>query len=231
MPEGSPVWVSTSLNSKTLGFVGRVQLKARDGVKSLAAVVMVQPSGGGVNAVMGSIRSALPTGLRPRSGNTAGTVPPYRPTDTADSGSADRSLEEKPMSMQETQRVLEAYAASHDTRLVAPDAVFTDTASGQQYVGREAIAAMLDYVYHVAFDARAEVSNLIVGDGMAVLEAEVVGTHIGEFAGVPPTGMDVRIPLAVSYDIADGLIQRARVYLQLAAFLRQVETPAHATSR
>ncbi|MGH8916559.1 MAG: ester cyclase [Acidimicrobiia bacterium] len=134
------------------------------------------------------------------------------------------------MSVQETQRVLEAYAASHDANLVAPDAIFTDTASGQQYVGREAIAAMLHFVYHEAFDAHAEVSNLIVGDGRAVLEADIVGTHIGEFAGIPATGLDVRIPLAVAYDISDGLVQRARVYLQLAAFLQQVTSRAQATS-
>ncbi|MGH3650540.1 MAG: ester cyclase [Acidimicrobiia bacterium] len=130
------------------------------------------------------------------------------------------------MSIQETQRVLEAYAASHDTSLVAPDAIFTDTASGQKYVGREAIAAMLHHVYHEAFDAHAEVSNLVVGDGKAVLEADIVGTHIGEFAGVPTTGLDIRIPLAVAYDIADGLVQQARVYLQLASFLQQVESAA-----
>lgn len=126
------------------------------------------------------------------------------------------------MSQAETQRVLEAYAASHDTSLIAPGAVFTDIATGDQHVGRPAIAALLRQVYHVAFDAHAELVDLTFGDGKATLEANIVGRHTGEFAGVPATGAAVRIPLVVCYDIADGMIQQARIYLLVAAFLEQV---------
>ncbi|NLG21518.1 MAG: SnoaL-like domain-containing protein [Actinomycetales bacterium] len=122
----------------------------------------------------------------------------------------------------ETQQVLEAYAATHDTAMIAEDAVFHDVASGQDYIGREAIAGMLHYVYHVAFEAQAEDVRTVVGEGAAALEAVVVGTHIGEFAGVPATGKQVRIPLAVTYRIADGLVQEANVYLLVASFLQQV---------
>lgn len=124
--------------------------------------------------------------------------------------------------IEETQRVLEAYAATHDNSLIAPDAVFHDIASGQDFVGREAIAGMLQYVYNVAFEARAEEVRTVVGDGAAVLEAVIVGTHTGEFAGVPATGKPVRIPLVVSYRIGDGLVQEAHVYLLVASFLQQV---------
>lgn len=125
-------------------------------------------------------------------------------------------------SVEETRQVLEAYAAEHDTSLIAPDAVFHDIASGQDHVGREAIAAMLRHVYHVAFEARAEVVRTTVGDGSAVLEAVLVGTHTGEFAGVPATGRQVRVPLVVSYRIADGQVQEADVYLLVSSFLQQV---------
>lgn len=125
-------------------------------------------------------------------------------------------------SVDETRRVLEAYAAGHDTSLIAPDAVFHDVASGQDHIGREAVAAMLHHVYHVAFQARAEVVRVTVGEGTAVLEGAVVGRHTGEFAGVPATGREVRIPLVVSYRIADGHVQEAFVYLLVSAFLEQV---------
>jgi steroid delta-isomerase-like uncharacterized protein len=124
-------------------------------------------------------------------------------------------------SVEETRQVLEAYAGRHDTSLIAPDAVFHDVASGQDHIGREAVAAMLHHVYHVAFRARAEEVRTTVGDGAAVLEAVVVGTHTGEFAGVPATGREVRVPLVVSYRIADGLVQEAWVYLLVASFLQQ----------
>ncbi len=84
---------------------------------------------------------------------------------------------------------------------------------------------MLDFFYHVAFDATAETKSLVVGDGIAVLEGEFVGRHIGEFAGVPATGMDVRVPLVVIYDVRDGQIVEGRVYFETPAFLAQVGAP------
>jgi len=81
---------------------------------------------------------------------------------------------------------------------------------------------MLDFFYHVAFDARAETKHVIVDDGIAVLEADFVGRHIGEFAGVPATGKDVRVPLAVIYDVRDDRIVEGRVYFEIPAFLAQI---------
>jgi predicted ester cyclase len=81
---------------------------------------------------------------------------------------------------------------------------------------------MLDWFYHVAFEATAETKNIVVGEGIAVLEAEFVGRHIGDFAGVPPTGKDVRVPFAVVYDLRDDRIVEGRVYFEIPAFLAQV---------
>ena len=76
---------------------------------------------------------------------------------------------------------------------------------------------MLDHFYHGAFDARVETKNVIVGEGIAVLEADFVGRHIGEFAGVSPTGKDVRVPLAVIYELRDGRIVEGRIYFETPA--------------
>lgn len=126
------------------------------------------------------------------------------------------------MSIEETRRVVQAYLDGHDTAHLAEDAVFTDTASGQRHEGREAIAAMLEYVYHVGLDAKSELRNLIVADGQAAVEAEIVGTHIGDFAGMPATGAHVRIPLCVTYQVTGGQIQQGTVYLGLTNFLTQI---------
>lgn len=61
-----------------------------------------------------------------------------------------------------------------------------------------------------------------VGEGAAVVEAVIVGTHTAEFAGVPATGREVRIPLVVSYRVAEEQIQEAHVYMLVASFLQQV---------
>jgi steroid delta-isomerase-like uncharacterized protein len=124
-------------------------------------------------------------------------------------------------SSEETRRVMEAYGVSRDTDLIAPDAVFIDTATGRQYVGREANATMLRRLYNDAFQARVEAASLVIAPGKAVLEGYLVGVHTGEFAGVPASGIEVRVPLVIAYDVSDGLIQRARVYLQVASLLQQ----------
>jgi len=42
-------------------------------------------------------------------------------------------------------------------------------------------------------------------------------THRGEFAGIPATGAHVRMPYAVAYDLADGVITALRAYVPIAA--------------
>ncbi|HJZ47929.1 MAG TPA: ester cyclase [Roseiflexaceae bacterium] len=126
------------------------------------------------------------------------------------------------MSIESTYQTMMAYARSHDTSFVAEDAVFTDMASGEETSGRAAIAQMLDYFYHHAFDAHAELIHLIAADGQATIEGYVVGMHTGEFAGIPATGKDVRVPIAVVYDLADDQIKRARGYLLISVLFQQL---------
>ncbi len=110
-----------------------------------------------------------------------------------------------------------------DLSMMADDVVFTNMATGETHTGPDEIAAMLHFVYHVAFDASAEIRNLIVDDNRAVLEAEIVGTHIGEFAGVPATNKPVRIPLCVVYDLDNGMITHGRIYFEVPAFMAQIQ--------
>jgi steroid delta-isomerase-like uncharacterized protein len=128
------------------------------------------------------------------------------------------------MSVERTKDVIERYVASDhgDVAMMAPDVVFRIMATGDEHRKPEGVKAMLDWFYHVAFDANAETKNMIVGEGIAVLEADFVGRHTGEFAGVPPSGKDVRIPLAVIYELRDDRIVEGRVYFETPAFLAQV---------
>jgi steroid delta-isomerase-like uncharacterized protein len=126
------------------------------------------------------------------------------------------------MSGDDTRRVLEAYWREHDANLVAEDAVFTMMPTGEEIRGRTAIAAHLRAFYHGALDARADVKNSVFADGKGVLEARVVGTHTGSFAGIAATGRKVDVPLCVVYDLAGGFITRARIYLQLNVLIAQI---------
>jgi steroid delta-isomerase-like uncharacterized protein len=128
------------------------------------------------------------------------------------------------MTIDQTRAVMARYLASGhaDLEVMAPDVCFTVMATGQEFRGPEAIAAMLGYFYHGAFEAQATNERLLVGDGRAVGEWDFVGRHTGEFAGVPATGKEVTVPLAVAYDLEDGKVVRGRVYFEIPAFLAQV---------
>ena len=128
------------------------------------------------------------------------------------------------MSVDSTRAVVMQYINSNhsDLSMMSPDVVFTHMATGDEHRGVEALRGMLHFIYHVAFDAHAETTNIVVADGKAVLEANFVGTHIGEFAGIPATGKTVRVPLCVVYDLENDRITRGRVYFEVPAFMKQV---------
>ena len=126
------------------------------------------------------------------------------------------------MSVESTRAAIEAYEGEHGADAIAEDAVYTDTSTGQQYVGREAVLGMLRFFYQEAFDARFERLNLIVDDGHAALEGLLVGRHVGEFAGVPATGREVRVPYAVVYDVAEDGIRALRIYLAPEHIVAQI---------
>ena len=104
-----------------------------------------------------------------------------------------------------TKENMEAYFQTHDVKYVAEDAVFKHMSTGDEYKGREQIGGMLHYMYHIAFDAKAEITNRIITEKKALLEFNFVGKHIGEFAGMQPTNKAVNVPTCISYDLEDGL--------------------------
>ena len=134
----------------------------------------------------------------------------------------EESIMEK-KSISTTQQNIESFFKTHDAKYVAEDAVFKNMGTGEETKGREAIAGMLQYMYHIAFDAKAEIKNTIITGEKALLEADFKGKHVGEFAGLQPTNKEVNVPLCVSYDLEDGLIKQARVYMLADVLMRQLQ--------
>jgi steroid delta-isomerase-like uncharacterized protein len=136
------------------------------------------------------------------------------------------------MSVERTREVMSRYWDSDhkDVSMMADDVVFTHMASGDEHRGPAAVRGMLDYMYRQAFDATAEIRSRICTETQAVVEGEFVGTHIGEFAGIPATGRRVRVPLCVVYDLEGDRIKRARVYIEMPVLLRQLGTATEAVA-
>ena len=130
---------------------------------------------------------------------------------------------------QETRKVIEAFAQSHDPKYFAEDAVYTQMALSQSSTGREAIGGMLRLFYHDAFsDASGELRNVAADTekGLGFVEFIFRGRHTGALMGIAPTGRQAEVPMLAVYEIGNGQIQRARLYYDMATLLRQVgQTP------
>jgi predicted ester cyclase len=55
------------------------------------------------------------------------------------------------------------------------------------------------------------------------LEADFVGTHTGEFAGIAPTGASLRVPYAVFYDVGDDGIKALRGYMPIRQIVAELQ--------
>ena len=106
----------------------------------------------------------------------------------------------------------EDFLTNHDVKYIAEDVVYKNMSTGEVYNSKEEVGAMLNFMYHVAFDAKAEITNTIITEKKAVFEGNFKGKHIGEIAGVPATNKEVNVPICVCYDLEDGLIKKGRIY-------------------
>jgi steroid delta-isomerase-like uncharacterized protein len=103
------------------------------------------------------------------------------------------------------------------------DVTWTTVGSGQQLQGREPVRDFLTWMHTQAFHAHPKVKTLVVGDGQAALEADFVGTHTGEFLGMPATGKSVQAPYCVVYDLHDDKIAALRAYIPMELIAQQLK--------
>jgi predicted ester cyclase len=102
------------------------------------------------------------------------------------------------------------------------DVIASFEGTDQTAVGRDRAGRLIRFVHESAFDARAELKNLLVDGGKAAIEADFVGTHTGEFAGIQPTGRAVRVPYSVVYDLRDDKISGLRIYFPMSLLVEQL---------
>ena len=103
------------------------------------------------------------------------------------------------------------------------DVTWTAVGTGPELRGRQPVRDFLSWMHTQAFDAHPKVKTLVVGDGQAVLEADFVGTHTGEFLGIPATGKSVQVPYCVVYDLQDDKLVALRAYIPMDLFTQQLK--------
>jgi predicted ester cyclase len=126
---------------------------------------------------------------------------------------------------------MEALIARGDYgRFFADDIAFSIVGTDQQLTGAQGAEQAIRFIHQVAFDARPELVNLVLGERGAAAEAVFAGTHIGEFAGIPATGNAVRVPYSVFYELDGAAITALRIYLPMDQLIEQMRRPAATSS-
>lgn len=106
------------------------------------------------------------------------------------------------------------------------DVLWTTMETGEEIRGREAVRDYIVALHSELFEATPELRGLAVADGIASLEADFVGKHVAELAGVPPTGVDVRLPYAMFYDVDGGSITALRAYFPITVLVQKLQEAA-----
>ncbi len=119
---------------------------------------------------------------------------------------------------------IEAMNAGDSARyssLFSEDCVLESDVWGGQLQGREA-AAQIIQGYIDAFSPKIEITQEIASGDTVVTVFSYSGTHVGEFAGVAPTGNAVSGTVVTVSELSDGQIQRQLTAFDNATLLSQV---------
>lgn len=131
------------------------------------------------------------------------------------------------MSVEKTRETITAYvnellSFGSYADYLADDVVLTIMGTDQGATGREAVRQMIDFFHSQAFKTDIQIKNTVYGDNKATAEAEFIGTHIGEFAGIAASGKQVNVPYSVAYDLEDDRIKALRLYFPMDVLVRQI---------
>lgn len=128
------------------------------------------------------------------------------------------------MSAHDNLQLIQAYFVSHDpTLFFAEEATYQDMSQAETVHGRAAIGGMLCALYGEIFtEVRAEPRGLVAGENAVVAEFVFHGKNTGSLGGAPPTGKTVAVPMSAVYEMADGKIQRMRLYYDSTTMARQL---------
>ena len=131
------------------------------------------------------------------------------------------------MSTQTTPQIMQAYVDAllsfgDFDRYLAEDVTVTFMGADRTVKGRDAARQLITFVHEQAFKTAVQVKSLVCGANQAMLEADFIGTHIGEFEGIPASNRHVRVPYGAAYDVEDGRITALRLYFPMHLLLQQI---------
>jgi steroid delta-isomerase-like uncharacterized protein len=135
------------------------------------------------------------------------------------------------MPHQNTATIMQAYLDALVARgdfdaYLADDATFEIMGTDQKVQGRDSVRDTIVWLHTQAFDAQPKVRAVIAGDNQAALEADFIGSHTGDFAGIAATGRSVNVPYTVIYDVEGDKITALRGYMSMDQLVQQIRGDA-----
>jgi predicted ester cyclase len=139
------------------------------------------------------------------------------------------------LSVEKTTEIMNAYldALLHGGdfgQYFVDDVHWTTVETGDEVRGRDAVTDLIIGLHTQLFDAHPEFKKMAISDGLAALEADFVGVHTGEFAGIAPTGASLRAPYCVFYDVGDDGITSLRAYMPVRQIVAELQAAQGAPS-
>jgi steroid delta-isomerase-like uncharacterized protein len=102
------------------------------------------------------------------------------------------------------------------------DCVFDDRALGQVFTGHGG-AAEYYRMWWDAFEVTVAAEHVqVAAEGTAAAQTWWRGRQVGPFLGVPATGREVHVPVAIFVELRDGRLAAERLYWDRLSVLRQL---------
>lgn len=100
--------------------------------------------------------------------------------------------------------------------------VYKIMATGDEYVGKDAVAQFYTTLFEGFPDAKFDLINVFISENGVVEESVLTGTHHGPWMGIPATGAHLTLPLTIVFPMHDGEILGERLYFDFVTLLRGV---------
>jgi steroid delta-isomerase-like uncharacterized protein len=95
-------------------------------------------------------------------------------------------------------------------------------ATGQVYDGDDEVMGYYLSTRTAFPDQRHENVRFHVADDAVIVEFDLLGTNLGEFYGMPPTGKSFRVPLIAVFFFEGDRIINERIYFDTASLVTQI---------
>jgi steroid delta-isomerase-like uncharacterized protein len=94
--------------------------------------------------------------------------------------------------------------------------------NGQPSDGTEAVRELLQGLMDGFPDLHADIGKMRHADDAVFSEVLITGTNDGEWAGIPPSGRRIEVPVVGIFEFDDDRLLCEKVYIDMATILTQI---------